>query len=1004
MAKRILILEDDKTLALIYKMFLNELGYQDVEFFEQAEKAIAFAEKYNPDIALIDISLSGEMQGVEAAEILQSNFDIPVIYITGHKEDDIVQEALQSNLYGYLIKPINKDELRVSIELALSKHLKDKNSGIEKQIINQIDIGILVASYEGDLNFANEAAKKLLSIPNKYKQRKISEFLFGEQFIFDNELIKKIFAHEVEELEFVRKDINKIFLIKFYVKEDSEKNQKQFFSLIHDVTDNKKIKDNQKLLDYSLRTIFDAAKEAVFIIDRDFLLVDFNETAALYSDEQWGTQLVKGKEIFKSFSILEKNEIKEFIKLFNNSFEGISHYLDRTFELKGEQKFFKINVFPIFSETKNNVSLVGISLYDNTYEVELEKELEELRVEIKPLFDSSFQRFYLSDLQYRIIAFNKAAEDIIFKEFNHVLKKGDSVLNFVPKEIGVDGFREMFKKALNYEHAFFKLKVDSPIGEYWNETHLDPILNAKGEITRILIWTIDVTEQEKNIQALQESQKRYELIANGANDGLWDWDLRTNDVYLSPRWKNLLGYKDDEIPNKYGVHDNLIHPDDRKHCKEELQKYIDGKIDIYSIEIRLKHKSGNYIWVLERGFAQRDEKGNPFRVAGSITDISEQKNIEEKLRNANKQLLEERKMFMSGDLLVYRLVVDKSNCISVKYLTENIINIIGYTNLDFVSGNMKFEDIIYPDDKVVFYNDINKIIKQNISNFEFSPIRFVKKNKSYIWIKNFATVVNKRSTESFELLGYCIDLSSLLDAKPMMNEKQKKIIEFFSNTSESIVAIQKEKVIEANSSAQDLFGYSEEEFKGKNISDIFYCQKESVNSRFQRMQKEKKQELIYWECVRKDKLIFDSEISFNPIKHDGETTNYLIIRDISKRKKMEEELRKSEQVYRSLLNAIPDLFFVMDINGKYLDYKADEKSPLFVDPKTIIGKSLHDFFNENTVKDILNKIKIAIEKDEVQTVFYTLPSNIGERNFEARISKMDDSKILSIVRDITNQK
>ncbi len=1002
MAKRIIILEDDKTLALIYKMFLEEFGYQPVEFFSNAEEAFAHVEKFKPDIALVDISLSGEMQGVEAATILQSDFNIPTIYITGHTEDDIIQEALQSNSYGYLIKPIDKNMLRVGIELALTKYRTERETGIEKQVVDQIDIGVLVSSQEGEFIFANEAAKRLLSIPKKYKQKKISEFLFGEEFVLDNKLIKKIIGHEVEELEFRRNDLNKNFLIKFLTKEDPEKKRNQIFSFVHDITDDKKIQDKQKFLDFSLRTIFDSAKEAIFIIDRDFSLVDFNETAILYSDEQWGTQLVKGKDIFKTFPDLKNHEIKEFKKLFNNSFEGISHYLDRNFKLQGKNRFFKINVFPIFSGSKNNVSLVGVSWYDNTYEIELEKELEEIRMEIKPLFDSSFQRFYLSDLQYRVIAFNKAAEEVIFKEYNHVLKKGDSVLNFVPKEMGVDGFREMFKKALNYEHAFFKLKVNSSLGEYWNETHLDPILNAKGEITRVLIWTIDITEQEKNMQALQESQERYSLIANGANDGLWDWDIRTNEIYLSPRWKNLVGYKDDELPNKFGVHDSLIHPEDRDRCEEELRKYINGEIDIYSIEIRLKHKSGDYIWVLERGFAQRDENGKPVRIAGSITDISEQKNIEEKLRNANKQLLEERKMFMEGDLLVYRLVI-AGETINVKYLTENIINILGYTNLDFVSDNMKFEDIIHPDDKIIFYNDLDKINKHNKSNYEFSPIRFVKKNKSYIWIKNFATVVNK-DANSFELLGYCVDLSSLLDAKPMMNEKQRKIIEFFLNTSEPIVGIQKGKVIESNNPAQDLFGFNEDEFKGKNLSEIFYCEKESVNSRFQRKLKENKQELIYWKCLRSDQTHFDAEISFNPIEHDSGMIIYLIIRDISKRKKMEEELKKSEQIYKSLLNAIPDLFFVMDVNGKYLDYRADEKSPLFVDPNTIIGKSLYDFFDEETINNILNKIHIAIKEDKVQQVFYTLPSNIGDRNFEARISKMDDTRILSIVRDITDQK
>ena len=1002
MAKRVVILEDDKTLALIYKMFLKELGYQIVEFFDNAEKAFAYAGKFNPDIALVDISLSGKMQGIEAATILQSEFKIPVIYITGHTEDDIVQKAIQSNTYGYLIKPVDKDMLHISIELALSKFKSENEKNIEKQAVDQIDIGILVSSQDGEFLFANEAAKRLLSIPPKYKQKQISEFLFGEKFVLDEEFVKKVITQEVEELEFRRNDLDKDFLIKFIIKKDIKKRTIQLFSFVHDITNDKKIQDKQKFSDSSLRTIFDAAKEAIFIIDRDFSLVDFNETAISYSDGQWGTKLIKGKDFFKTFPDLKKNEIKEFKKLFNNSFDGISHYLDRAFKLNGEHKYFKINVFPVFSGSKNNVSLVGVSWYDNTYEVELEKELEELRSEIKPLFDSSFQRFYLNDLQYRIIAFNKAAEETIFKEYNHVLKKGDSILNFVPKEMGIDDFREMFKKAMNYEHVSFKLKINSAIGEYWNEAHLEPILNAKGEITRILLWTIDVTEREKNIQALQESQERYSLIANGANDGLWDWDLRTNEIYLSSRWKNLLGYKENELLNKFGTHDRLIHPDDKERYEEELHKYLNGEIDIYAVEIRLRHKSGNYIWVLERGFAQRDKNGKPLRIAGSITDISEQKNIEEKLRNANKQLLEERKMFMEGDLLVYRLVVE-GKTVTTKYITENIINILGYTNLNFTSGEMKFEDIIYPKDKMTLYNDLDRIRKQNKSNYEFSPIRFVKKDKSYVWIKNFATVINKKES-SFELLGYCVDLSSLIDAKPMMNEKQKKIIEFFLNTSEPIVGIQKEKVIEVNKPARDLFGYSEEDFYGKTLSDIFYCEKEPVNSRFQRKLKERKQKLSYWKCIKHDKSFFDSEISLNPIEHDNGTIVYLIIRDISKRKKMEEKLRKSEALYKSLLDAIPDMFFVMNKQGKYLDYKADEKSPLFIDPQTIIGKSLHDFFDEETVKNILEKIHTAITENKVQTIFYTLPSNIGDRNYEARISKMDDTKILSIVRDITDQK
>lgn len=1002
MTKRILVLEDDKTLAFIYMMFLEDIGYKDVLLFESAEEALAQIESINPDIALVDISLSGKMQGIEFATVLQSEYDVPVIYITGHTEDNIVQKAIRSNSYGYLIKPIDKNMLSVGLELALAKYKNDKEIGIEKLVVNKIDTGIVVSNQNGDFIFSNEAVKKLLSIPKNYQKKKVSEYIFGNEFTFDENFIKKVIIGKLESFEFYRNDINKNFLIKFQTIKEPAKEQTLIFSFIYDITETKNIEDKQRFLDYSLRTIFDTSKDATFIVDRNFLLVDFNETAVSYSDEFWGVNLVKGKDIFKSFPALQQYEIKEFEKLLNNSFDGITHYLDRIFEINGKKKYFKINIFPIFSGSKHTISLVGISWFDNTYEVELEQELEEIKTEIKPLFDSSFQRFYLTDLQYRVVAFNKAAEETIFKEFNHILKKGDSVLNFVPKEMEIDDFREKFKQALNYEHVSFKLMISSPTGEYWNETHLDPVLNAKGEITRILIWTIDITEQEKNIQALQESQERYSLIANGANDGLWDWDIRSGKVYLSPRWKNLLGYEDDELPNKFGVHDNLIHPDDKERCDEELQKYINNEIDIYSVEIRLKHKSGKYIWVLERGFAQRDENGKVIRVAGSITDITRQKIIEEKLRKVNKQLLEERNMFMSGDLLVYRWIV-KDDKITVKYFTENIINILGYTNLDFVSGNIQLEDVIFPEDKIIFYQDIEKVKQQNISNFEFSPIRLIKKNGKYIWIKNFASITDKNSTQ-LELLGYFIDLSSLIDAKPMMNEKQKKIIDFFLNTSEPIVGVQNNIVVESNKPAQALFGFDEKSFRKKTISDIFYSENESAISRFQRKLKEDKKEIIYWKCIRSDKTMFDAEISFNPVKHESGMVIYLIIRDVSKRKKMEKELITREQQYKSLLNAIPDLFFVMDINGKYLDYRADKKSPLFVYPKEIIGKSLHDFFDEKTVQNILHKIHLSIEKDELQTVYYSLPSNIGVRNFEARISKMDDDKILSIVRDITGQK
>jgi PAS domain-containing protein len=147
------------------------------------------------------------------------------------------------------------------------------------------------------------------------------------------------------------------------------------------------------------------------------------------------------------------------------------------------------------------------------------------------------------------------------------------------------------------------------------------------------------------------------------------------------------------------------------------------------------------------------------------------------------------------------------------------------------------------------------------------------------------------------------------------------------------------------------------------------------------------------------------EISVNPIKVKDTTSYYLIIRDITERKLLERETLKNKLRYEALVNAIPDLIFVMDKNGYYVDYTADESSPLYVDPGMIIGKHLTDFFKDKEkVEEILEKIRDTIKTGKINKVKYSLDSPVGIRHFEARISKMDDEKILSIVRDITDWK
>ena len=126
-------------------------------------------------------------------------------------------------------------------------------------------------------------------------------------------------------------------------------------------------------------------------------------------------------------------------------------------------------------------------------------------------------------------------------------------------------------------------------------------------------------------EALRESEERYALAARGANDGLWDWNIQTGKLYFSPRWKNMLGWREDEIGESPDEWFNRIHDADRKRVHEEIAAHRNGTTRYFESEHRMLHQDGTFRWMLNRGLAVFDEAGKTLRMAGSQTDITERK-------------------------------------------------------------------------------------------------------------------------------------------------------------------------------------------------------------------------------------------------------------------------------------------------------------------------------------------------------------------------------------------
>jgi len=298
-------------------------------------------------------------------------------------------------------------------------------------------------------------------------------------------------------------------------------------------------------------------------------------------------------------------------------------------------------------------------------------------------------------------------------------------------------------------------------------------------------------EREKFEYALKESEARFKILMEASKDGIFEWNRTDKTVHISYNEAHLLGFEPEEYPHSHREFINLIFPEDREFLKKKFKEHHENNTAFYEAEIRIKNKDGYYKWILERGkIAEKDKNGDPIKIIGTHSDISERKANEEKIIEANRRLTT---LISNLPGIVYQC--HKGDLFNKEFLGGRIDDITGYSIGEFISMDQNmFSQIVHPAD----FNKIQeqfKIIYKKKTDYEFY-YRILAKNGEIRWILDHGKILPGNNDQDRILEGYLADITEKMNSEEalMQSEEEKNII--LDNSLQALILLTREgKVI-----------------------------------------------------------------------------------------------------------------------------------------------------------------------------------------------------------------
>jgi PAS domain S-box-containing protein len=307
-------------------------------------------------------------------------------------------------------------------------------------------------------------------------------------------------------------------------------------------------------------------------------------------------------------------------------------FLNQNVHKNGRTVLLSTSGVPVLDDEGNLLGYRGADV-DITERKRAEEELAKERDYTRHLIDSSPDFQMTLDKDGRIMDVTEAFEHEVGKSREELI--GSSSYEYLPKEETKKLIAEIFEKEKVRD---IELTANIPGKEalIWNFS--GSVFTIREEELGCYVTGRDITEQRRAQETLRDSEERKELALRGADLATWDWNLQTGECLHDKRWAEMFGYTLDELEQHIRTWENMVHPDDMPLVIEALNAHVEGKTPFYETEHRCRHKSGEWIWVLDKGkVIEWDSNGKALRATGTLQDITKRKLAEAQIKASLKE-------------------------------------------------------------------------------------------------------------------------------------------------------------------------------------------------------------------------------------------------------------------------------------------------------------------------------------------------------------------------------